>query len=74
MRIDAELLDAGPLVDAELVLLVDDDERELGELDIVLDQRLRADGNVDLSIGQRFAPAGGFLGLGASRRRGGEGL
>jgi hypothetical protein len=35
---------------AELVLLVDDDEPEVGELDVLLDQRLRADTRVNLAI------------------------
>ena len=32
-----------PLLDAEAVLLVDDGDREVGELDVALDQRVRAD-------------------------------
>ena len=46
------LLSDAPLLHAELVLLVDDDQAEVGELDVLLDQRLRADGEVDLSVGQ----------------------
>ena len=49
MRIDAELADAGPLVDAELVLLVDDHQAEPGELHVLLHQRLRADDQIDLA-------------------------
>ena len=37
------------LLDAEAVLLVDDDETELGELDVVLDQRVRADDDARLA-------------------------
>ena len=41
MGIDAEPAHLGPLVDAELVLLVDDHQAEPGKLHIVLDQRRR---------------------------------
>ena len=36
-----------PLADAEAVLLVHDDEAEIGEDDRVLDQRVRADEDMD---------------------------
>ena len=51
-----------PLLDAEAVLLVDHGHREVGELDLALDQRVRADR--DLRV------AGGDLGahLGRARR------
>ena len=39
----------GPLLDAEAVLLVDDGDREVGELDLALDQRVRADGDADVT-------------------------
>ena len=45
-------LEHGPLPHAELVLLVDDDQAEVGELDVLLDQRLRADGDVHLALGE----------------------
>ena len=35
---------------AELVLLVDDDQAEVGELDVFLNQRLRADGEVNFAV------------------------
>jgi hypothetical protein len=39
------------------VLLVDDDEAEVGELHVLLDQRLRADGEVQLAVGERLERA-----------------
>ncbi len=42
----------GALLDAEAVLLVDDDHAEAGEVDRVLDQRVGADHDVDRSVGQ----------------------
>ncbi len=40
------------LLDAEAVLLVDDRDREVGELDVALDQRMRADGEVRGTVRQ----------------------
>ena len=40
------------LVHAEAMLLVDHGEREIGELDFLLDQRVRADDELDRTIGQ----------------------
>ena len=42
----------GPLLDAEAVLLVDDDRAERGEVDALLDEGVGADGDVDLAGGQ----------------------
>ena len=39
----ASLGEGGTLLDAEAVLLVDDGDREVGELHLALDQRVRAD-------------------------------
>ncbi len=39
----------GALLDAEAVLLVDDGDGEVGELDLALDQRVRADGDPDVA-------------------------
>ena len=39
------LRERGALLDAEAVLLVDDGDREVGELDLALDERVRADGD-----------------------------
>ena len=43
------------LLDAEAVLLVDDRDGEVGELDILLDQRVRADDDVRLAAELRLA-------------------
>ena len=63
MRGQALALKDAALTHAELVLLVDDDQAEVGELDILLDQGLSADGQVDFPFGQ-IAEDGG-LGLAA---------
>ena len=39
-----------PLLDAEAVLLVDDGDREVGELDVALDQRVRADRDLRVAV------------------------
>ena len=39
-------------MDAEAVLFVDDRESQVGELDLVLDQRMRADDDIDRAFGQ----------------------
>ena len=48
MGIGAGVFEHRPLADAELVLLVDHHQGELGELDVVLDHRLRAHHHVQL--------------------------
>ena len=45
IRRDALLHQLESLHHAEAMLLVDDDEAEFGELDVFLDQRMRADGH-----------------------------
>ncbi len=47
-----------PLVDAEAVLLVDDGQREVAEADLVLEQRMGADQEVDISGGEAVEDAG----------------
>ena len=42
----------GPLLDPEAVLLVDHDHAEAVELDPLLDQRVGADHDVDLAVGE----------------------
>ena len=42
----------GALLDAEPVLLVDHDDAEAGEVDLLLDQRVGADGDVDRAVGE----------------------
>ena len=48
-RAAAAFGERAPLLDAEAVLLVDDRDGEVGELDLALDQRVRADGDVRLA-------------------------
>ena len=51
----ALLAEGGALHDAEAVLLVDDGEGELGDIDALLDDGVRADDYVHLSGGQHEA-------------------
>ena len=51
MRRLLALAERGPLADAEFVLLVDDDEAELGEADVFLHDGVRADDEVDFAGG-----------------------
>ena len=48
---------ADPLVQAEPVLLVDDGERQVGERHALLDQRVRADHQVDRAVGDALQDA-----------------
>ena len=43
-----------PLQHAEAMLLVDDGEAQLLELDVLLEQRVRADDDVHQALGQQF--------------------
>ena len=47
-----------PLLDAKAVLLIDDHEPQPAELDVALDQRVRADRDVDASATDRFSRRG----------------
>ena len=62
--------DRGSLLDAEAVLLVDDDQPEIGGLHLLLQQRVGADDDAGLSRGdveQRRAPRSGGHGAGDER-------
>ena len=63
------------LLDAEAVLLVDDDQAEVGELDGVLEQRVGADDDAGVAaddVEQRRAPGRGRLRAGEQRDPGAE--
>ena len=62
MRIGARMFQRGPLPHAELVLLVDHHQAELGEADVFLQDGLRADDQVDPSGGDFFQHGGPLLG------------
>ena len=51
----APLGERGALLDAEAVLLVDDRDREVAEADLLLDQRVRADGDLHVSRRDQLA-------------------
>ena len=50
MRTQTLVAEVGALLDAELVLFVDADQAEVGEVHALAQQRLRADGDVDLAL------------------------
>ena len=50
MRFPALLAQPGPLADAEAMLLVGDDEAEMGKDDVVLDEGMRADDDMDGAV------------------------
>ena len=55
------------LLDAEAVLLVDDDQPEVGELDALLQQGVRADDDAGPAVGDLRARLAGGPRCGASR-------
>ena len=62
------------LLDAEPVLLVDDDQPEVGEPDVLLEQGMRADDDAGVAgehVGERLAPRGDALGSGEQGHPGG---
>ena len=52
MNLGAQLLQPLLVADAEMLLLVDDDEAEILERDRLAEQRVGADGDVDRALGQ----------------------
>ena len=52
MHIGFQLLQPLLLLDAEMLLLVDNHEAEMLEMNILREQRMRADNNVELALGQ----------------------
>ena len=54
MHLGAQLLELLLVRDAEMLLLVDDQQAEVLELDRLAEQRMRADDDVDLPVGEPF--------------------
>ena len=52
MHLGAQLLEPFLVGDAEMLLLVDDDEAEVLELDGLAEQRMGADDDVDAAVGE----------------------
>ena len=52
MHLGAHLLDLFLVADAEVLLLIDHQQAEILELDGLAEQRMRADHDVDLSVGE----------------------
>ena len=52
MHLGAQLLDLFLVADAEVLLLVDDEQAEVLELDRLAEQRMRADHDVDRAVGE----------------------
>jgi hypothetical protein len=61
------------LVDAEAVLLVDDDQPQAGESQPRLDQRLRADQDVQLAVGRGRVGARALFAFDRARQQGERG-
>ena len=68
MNVGAKLLQLFLVRDPETLLLVDDDEAEILELRALRQDRVRADDNVDRTIGKAFAGLGQFLGRDEARQ------
>lgn len=74
-RADPLLAQSISLLDAEAVLLVDDDEGEVGELDVLLDERVGADDDAGLAgrrVEQGATTGRGVLATGEQRHGGAE--
>ena len=57
MDLGAQLLEPLLVGDAEMLLLVDDEEAEVLELDALAEQRMGADDDVDLALGDALLHA-----------------
>ena len=64
----AQLLELLLVRDAEMLLLVDDDQAEILELDRLAEQRMGADDDVDCALGEALFDAGELLGRDQPRR------
>ena len=62
MHLGAQLLEPLLMGDAEMLLLVDDDQAEVLELDRLAKQRMGADDDVDRAVGEAFLGLGKFGG------------
>ena len=60
MHLGAQLLELFLVRDAEMLLLVDDDQAEILELDGLAEQRMGADDDVDGAVGEAFLGFGEF--------------
>ena len=63
-----------PLANAEAVLLVDNDQAEPGELESVLNERLRADDDVQVTAGRGGVGVRALLAFDAARQQADDGL
>ena len=68
MHLGAQLLELLLMRDAEMLLLVDDDEADILELDGLAEERMGADDDVDGALGEAFFNGGEFLGRNQPRR------
>ena len=67
MHLGAQLLELLLVGDAEMLLLVDDDEAEVLELDGLAEERVGADDDVDVAVGETLFHLGEFLAAETSR-------
>ena len=70
MDLGAQLLELFLVRHAEMLLLVDNDEPEVLELDRLAEQRMGADHDVDMALGEPFLGLGEFGGRDEARRLG----
>ena len=68
MHLGAQLLELFLVRDAEMLLLVDDDQAEVLELDRLAEQRMGADDDVDRAFGEALLDVGEFFGRDQARR------
>ena len=61
MHLGAQLLQPFLVADAEMLLLVDDQQPEIPELDGFAEQRMGADHDVDRAVGKALLDLGQFL-------------
>jgi hypothetical protein len=60
MHLGAQLLELLLVRDPEMLLLVDNQQTEILEVDAPAEQRMRADHDIDLAIGERLLGPGEF--------------
>ena len=70
MHLGAQLLELLLVGDAEMLLLVDDDEAEVPEFDSLAEQRVGADDDIDLALGEALLGLRQLGGADEARRLG----
>ena len=68
MDVGLQLLQPLLVLDAEMLLLVDDQQAEIAELDALAEKRMGADDDVDIAVGDASLDRRQFLGADQARR------